>query len=148
MEEERKIKVLFLCPGKSTRCHMAAGWTKKLQNKLIEPYATSIEGNELSEYSIAVMQEEGIDIASIPHYSFEELKNFKFDYVIDMGCNTPNIFSQFKSAPKYLRVNIPNPYSMAEKFTAREMQLDCYRKVRERIKKFVETLPKMLANIS
>lgn len=148
MEEERKIRVLFLCPGKSTRCHMAAGWAKKLHKKLIEPYAAGIESNELSEYSIAVMQEAGIDIVSLPHCPFEELKKLNFDYVIDMGCNTPNIFSQFKSSPKYLRVNIPNPYSMAEKFTDREIQLDCYRKVRERIKKFVETLPKMLANIS
>jgi arsenate reductase len=148
MEEEKKIKVLFLCPGKSTRCHMAAGWTKKLQSRLIEPYAAGIESNELSEYSIAVMQEEGIDIAALSYYSFDELRKLSFDYVIDMGCNTPNIFSQFNSSPKYLRVNIPNPYSMAEKFTDREKQLDCYRRVRERIKKFVETLPKMLANIS
>lgn len=139
MNSHRK-KILFLCTGNSCRSQMAEGWAKHLKNNEFEVYSAGIEKHGLNPYAVQVMKEVGVDISG--HYSklLSELEGIEFDFVITVCGHANENCPIFSGKTKIIHVGFEDPPKLAKEFEKEEDKLDCYRKVREQIKKFIANI--------
>ncbi|MBN2534965.1 MAG: arsenate reductase ArsC [Spirochaetales bacterium] len=143
---EKKITLLFLCTGNSCRSQMAEGWTRALKGEKIDVYSAGIEPHGLNPYAVKVMKEAGIDISG--HKSKNVLdffnKKMEFDYVITVCGHANETCPVFPAKTKHIHVGFDDPPKLAENAKSEEEALNHYRRVRDEIKVFVETLPEGL----
>ena len=145
MAQSTSLKVLFLCTGNSCRSQMAEGWTRALKGKVIEVYSAGIETHGLSRTAVEVMAEAGVDISRHTSKHVDTLRHIAFDAVITVCDNARETCPFFPGAKKMLHVGFADPPALAKKLAGQgageEEQRDCYRRVRDEIRAFVETLP-------
>ena len=140
----KKIKILFLCTGNSCRSQMAEGLCKHLKSETIEAYSAGIEKHGLNPYAVEVMKELDIDISAHKSKIVSELCNNNFDYVITVCGHADENCPVFIGNAKKIHVGFDDPPKLADKFSNNDLKLNCYRKVREQIKKFIIELPNNL----
>jgi len=130
-------KILFLCTGNSCRSQMAEGWAKFLKKDKFETYSAGIETHGLNPYAVKVMAESGVDISNHESTNITDLMNVDFDYVITVCGHANENCPVFPGKSKIIHAGFDDPPQLAEKAKTEEEKLDCYRKVRDEIKKFV-----------
>lgn len=143
-----KMKILFLCTGNSCRSQMAEGWARALKGDVIDPYSAGLETHGLNPSAVEVMSEAGVDISGHGSKHLDSLGDLTFDAVITVCDNAREACPLFPGAKRVLHVGFTDPPAMARELAAqgagREEQLDCYRRVRDDIRSFVETLPESI----
>lgn len=139
--ENKKLKILFLCTGNSCRSQMAEGWTKHLKSELIEPYSAGIEARGLDVNAVKVMMEAGVDISAYRSKTVDELMHIPFDYVITLCGHANETCPVFPGKVKHIHVGFEDPPALAKNTSTEEERLACYRKVRDQIRSWIETLP-------
>jgi len=143
-----KLKILFLCTGNSCRSQMAEGWTRALKGDVIEVYSAGIEMHGLNPVAVEVMAEAGIDISAQTSKNLDSLRHIAFDAVITVCDNARETCPIFPGAKKMLHIGFSDPPALAKKLAAagagEEEQRNCYRRVRDEIRAFVDTLPETL----
>lgn len=140
----KKLKVLFLCTGNSCRSQMAEGWVKHLKGDVIEAYSAGIETHGLNPNAVKVMEEAGVDITEHKSQHIDEFKNIDLDYIVTVCGHANENCPIFPAKCQVIHVGFDDPPKMAEECDDDEDKLNCYRKVRDQIKKFIETLPEGL----
>ncbi len=147
-----KLKLLFLCTGNSCRSQMAEGWTRALKGNLIEVWSAGVETHGLNQTAVEVMAEAGVDISGHTSKHLDDLRGIIFDAVITVCDNARETCPFFPGVKKMLHVGFADPPAMAQDLAARgadaEAQCDCYRRIRDEIRAFVETLPEALQLLS
>jgi arsenate reductase len=147
MSLQPKLKVLFLCTGNSCRSQMAEGWTRHLKGDWIEAYSAGIETHGLNSLAVKVMAESGVDISGQCSKSVDEVLSIPFDYVVTV-CGHANEFCPvFPGKVKIIHAGFEDPPQMALGAKTEEEKLAPYRRVREEIRIFVETLPESLKGL-
>ena len=135
-----KLKVLFLCTGNSCRSQMAEGWARHLKSDVIEPYSAGIEKHGMNPYAVKVMAEAGVDLST--HYSKTPQEiSVVFDYVVAVCGHANENCPIFPGKAKVVHVGFEDPPKLTRAMTDDEEKLVVYRRVRDEILKFVETLP-------
>ena len=141
----KKVKILFLCTGNSCRSQMAEGWALALKSDVIEAYSAGIETHGLNPNAVKVMAEAGVDISHHKSENVADTLYIPFDYVITVCGHANEHCPLFPGKAKIVHVGFDDPPKLAREMAAQgadaESQLDCYRRVRDEIKAFVETLP-------
>ena len=140
----QKLKVLFLCTGNSCRSQMAEGWTRHLKGNVIEAYSAGLETHDLNPNAVQVMHESYVDIADQKSQHIDEFKDIELDYVVTVCGHADQNCPVFAGKTKVVHVGFDDPPKLALEVESEEAKLSCYRKVRDRIKAFVETLPESL----
>jgi arsenate reductase len=142
--QHSKLKILFLCTGNSCRSQMAEGWAKNLKADIIEAYSAGIETHGLNPYAVQVMSETGVDISNNRSKHVDELKDIDFDYVVTVCGHANEHCPVFSGDAKIIHVGFEDPPKMAQQAKNEKEAIDCYRRVRDEIKSFVEKLPDSL----
>lgn len=140
-EQPRKLKVLFLCTGNSCRSQMAEGWCRHLKSDVIEAYSAGIETHGLNPHAVKVMAEAGVDISTHRSKHLDELKDVPFDYVITVCDNAHESCPIFPHKTQVVHVGFDDPPRLAKAAKSEEEALNCYRRVRDQIRAFIERLP-------
>lgn len=135
------IKVLFLCTGNSCRSQMAEGWAHALKGDVFKSYSAGIEKHGMNPYAVKVMAEAGVDITKQHSKLLTELGDIKFDYVVTVCGNAHESCPVFLGKTRVVHVGFDDPPKLAQLCHSEEKTLDVYRRVRDEIKAFVETLP-------
>ena len=143
-----KIKVLFLCTGNSCRSQMAEGWTRHLKSEQIEAYSAGIETHGLNPNAVKVMAEADIDITSQKSQNINEFSEIPLDYVITVCAHAHETCPIFPGDAKVIHTGFDDPPKLAKDAADEEAVLDCYRRVRDQIREYVETLPESLDSAS
>jgi arsenate reductase len=143
-----KIKILFLCTGNSCRSQMAEGWARYLKSDLIEPYSAGIEIHGLNPNAVKVMAEAGVDISKQYSKHLDELKSIQFDWVVTVCDNANESCPFFPGNVKRYHVSFDDPPRLARSAKTEEEALGYYRRVRDEIRLFVESLPQSLFTIT
>lgn len=143
-----KMKILFLCTGNSCRSQMAEGWAKHLKSDCIKPYSAGIETHGLNPNAVKVMAEAGVDISDHKSQRLDEFKDVRFDYVITVCGHANESCPMFNGKTKVVHVGFDDPPKLAQQAATEQDALNCYRKVRDQIKEFVQKLPDCLTNKS
>ncbi len=141
-----KTKVLFLCTGNSCRSQMAEGWAQHLKGDVIDPYSAGVEPHGMNARAVAVMQEVGVDLSSHRSKHVDELKDVPFDYVVTVCGHANETCPMFPGKTKVVHVGFDDPPQLAKSATSEDEALNHYRRVRDEIRAFVETLPASLGN--
>ncbi len=138
------MNVLFLCTGNSCRSQMAEGWARHLKGDVIEPYSAGIEKHGMNPHAVQVMAEAGVDISK--HYSktLAEIGPVQFDYVVTVCGHTHEHCPIFPGMVKKIHVGFEDPPERTQHLPDGEEKLAVYRRVRNEIRRFVETLPEGL----
>jgi arsenate reductase len=137
----QKLKVLFLCTGNSCRSQMAEGWARHLKSDLIEPYSAGIETHGMNPSAVQVMAEAGVDITPQRSKHVDEVKDVGLDYVITVCAHANESCPVFPGKARVIHAGFEDPPKLARTARTEEEALNHYRRVRDEIRKFVETLP-------
>ena len=142
------LKILFLCTGNSCRSQMAEGWARQLKGDQIEPYSAGIEAHGLNPDAVRVMAEAGVDISGQRSKLLGELRGVDLDYVLTVCDNAYESCPLFPGKAKVVHVGFDDPPRLATDAKTEDERLAPYRRVREEIRAFVETLPDSLEHNS
>ena len=141
------MKILFLCTGNSCRSQMAEGWAKALKSDRFEAYSAGILAHGLNANAVRVMREAGVDISNHRPKTIKGIKNEKFDFVVTVCDNAQETCPVFLGGGKLVHRGFDDPPALAETADDEEQALEHYRRVRDEIKAFVETLPESLGSV-
>ena len=125
---------------------MAEGWARALKGNVLEPDSAGIETHGLNPSAVEVMAEAGVDISGYKSKRVDDLIDVPFDLVVTVcGHAHETCPTWLGGKAKVMHVGFDDPPRLAGELAANgadEMaQLDCYRRVRDEIKAFVENLP-------
>ncbi|MCC6486825.1 MAG: arsenate reductase ArsC [Candidatus Hydrogenedentes bacterium] len=140
-EDTSRVKVLFLCTGNSCRSQMAEGWARALKGDFLEAHSAGIEAHGLNPHAVAAMKEAGVDISGQRSKNVGELLDIAFDYVVTVCANAHETCPVFPRKARVVHVGFDDPPRLAATASSEEEALNCYRRVRDEIRGFVETLP-------
>jgi arsenate reductase len=95
------------------------------------------------------MAEAGVDISAQVSKTVDDVKAVDLDYVITVcGHANETCPMWLQGRAKVVDVGFDDPPKLPETVKADEAKLDCYRRVRDEIRAFVETLPETLTEES
>jgi arsenate reductase len=120
---------------------MAEGLARHLKGNLISPFSAGITPKGLDSNAVEVMKEIGIDISSQYSKSTSQLGNTEFDYVITLCDSAQKNCPFFPARYGIIHRSFDDPIRFAENETDKREKLKHYRRVRDEIKAFIDTLP-------
>ena len=138
------MKILFLCTGNSCRSQMAEGWTRHLKGDVVEAYSAGIETHGLNPFAVKAMAEAGVDISGQRSKLVSELADVEFDCVVTVCGHANEHCPVFPGGTRVVHVGFDDPPALAAGAETEAEALAHYRRVRDEIKAFVETLPESL----
>ncbi len=139
-----KLKVLFLCTGNSCRSQMAEGWVRHLKSDRIDAYSAGTEIRPLDPNAVKVMSEAGVDISGQQPKGIELLVNEGFDCVVTLCSEADKTCPTFPCETRVVHVSFEDPPQLARNTKSDEDALNCYRRIRDEIRAFVDGLPEAL----
>ena len=143
-----RCKILFLCTGNSCRSQMAEGWARALKSDCVEAYSAGIETHGLNPLAVDVMAEAGVDISGQRSKNVSELMDVPFDYVVTVCAIAEERCPAFDGKAKVIHVSFDDPPKLAQEARTEEETCNCYRRVRDEIRQFIETLPISLEELA
>jgi len=120
---------------------MAEGWARHLKRDTIEAYSAGIEIHGLDPNAVKVMAEAGVDISAHRSKHIRELANLTFDYVVTVCGHASENCPVFPGKTKVLHIPFEDPSKLAQWAKTEEEALGHYRRIRDEIRAFVESLP-------
>jgi arsenate reductase len=139
-----KLKVLFVCTGNACRSQMAEGWARALHGDRLEASSAGTAPQRVDPRAIAVMREVGIDLSGHRSKHVAEAIGVDFDLVVTVCDNANERCPVFPGTVRRLHAGFDDPPRLASGAADEEAALRHYRRVRDEIRAFVETLPGML----
>ena len=126
---------------------MAEGWARQLKLNVIEVYSAGIEKHGMNPHAVKVMAEAGVDLTSQSSKTVAELGPIEFDYVVTVCGHANEHCPVFLGKAKVVHVGFDDPPKLTKQLPDGEEKLAVYRRVRDKIRKFVETLPESLEGV-
>jgi len=123
---------------------MAEGWARHLKGDVIEAYSAGIETHGLNPHAVKVMAEAGVDISGHRSKHVDELMSIPFDYVVTVCDHAHESCPLFPGRTKVVHVGFDDPPRLAQEAKSEEQALNCYRRVRDEIRAFIDGLPQGL----
>lgn len=138
------MKILFLCTGNSCRSQMAEGFARALKPAQIKAYSAGIVAHGLNPLAVRVMAEAGVDITGQRSQTLDDLEDLEFDYVITVCGNAHESCPVFPGRARVVHHGFDDPPALARDAANDEEAVGHYRRVRDEIRAFVESLPEGL----
>lgn len=139
-EAKSKLCLLFLCTGNSCRSQMAEGWARALKGGEIEAYSAGTRPQGLNRLAVRAMAEAGVDISGHTSKRMEDV-GAKLDVVVTV-CDSAHESCPVVPGAKIVHVGFEDPPRLAADAKSDDEAMPHYRRVRDEIRKFVETLPR------
>tara|TARA_B100001142_G_C13970852_1_gene514826 strand:+ start:211 stop:633 length:423 start_codon:yes stop_codon:yes gene_type:complete len=136
---KKQQKVIFICTGNSSRSQIAEGFLKNLPNNDYHVYSAGSQPSKVHPNAIAVMKELDIDISGHTSDSIDSYINMGIDIVITVCENAKQVCPVFPGELVRLHWNIEDPF---KGWKTNSIQLNNFRKVRDKIKSHVENFIK------
>lgn len=144
-----KTKLLYLCTGNSCRSQMAEAWTRHLKGDLYDVYSAGIETHGLNPNMVKVMAEAGIDVSIQTSDNISKYLDSGLDIVVSVCGHADENCPVFPGRVRRVHRGFDDPPKLARELAAagasEDEQLAPYRRVRDQIKAWVETLPGALS---
>lgn len=141
---DTQLNIMFLCTGNSCRSQMAEGWTNHLKGRVIKCRSAGIETHGLNPLAVKAMAEAGVDISHHESKLVDELLDKPIDFVVTVCGHAHETCPFFPGKAKIVHVGFDDPPALAKSETTEEGAMVHYRRVRDEIRVFVESLPESL----
>lgn len=136
---ERKPRVLFLCTGNSCRSQMAEGWARALRGDRLEAYSAGTDPHGLNPLAVRAMAEVGVDISRHTSKRPEQI-GVAFDLVVTV-CGHADEHCPRLDGARVIHVGFDDPPKLAAGAASEDDAMPHYRRVRDEIRAYIETLP-------
>lgn len=136
--------VLFLCTGNSCRSQMAEGWARALKADRIEAFSAGTDPHGMNPLAIRAMAEVGVDISGHSSKRPGDL-GIDFDYVVTVCDSAHESCPLFPARTRLIHAGFDDPPRLARDARNEEEAMPHYRRVRDEIKAFIQTLPECLS---
>ena len=138
----QRTKVLFLCTGNSCRSQIAEGYARDLKGATIDAYSAGIVAHGQNPNAIKVMAENGIDITTQQSKTLQSLLDagVSFDVVYTVCGHADDNCPVFPGATRVVHHGFDDPPKLAKDAKTEEEALNHYRRVRDAIRAWIETL--------
>ena len=130
---------MFLCTGNSCRSQMAEGWARHLKGDRVEAYSAGVSPHGMNPNAVRVMREAGVDIAGQRSKHVDELRDVPLDFVVTVCGHANETCPVFPGKTKIVHVGFDDPPQLAKGAANEEEALGHYRRVRDEIRRFVES---------
>lgn len=140
----RRPRVLFLCTGNSCRSQMAEGWARALTPDAIEAFSAGTSPQGLNPRAVHAMAEVGIDISRHTSKRPEDI-GLPFDLVVTVCDSAREACPVFPGA-RTIHAPFDDPPHLARDAASEEEAMRHYRRVRDEIRSFVQSLPGAIAD--
>lgn len=137
--------MLFLCTGNACRSQMCEGWARHLKGNRIEAWSAGVAPHGLDLRAVQVMAEAGVDISGQASKHVDTLRHLPFDYVVTVCDSAAESCPLFPGKARQLHRSFQDPPALARSAQTEGEALEHYRRVRDEIRAFVETLPEALS---
>jgi arsenate reductase (thioredoxin) len=144
--DESKPNVLFLCTGNSCRSQMAEGWARHLHSQSLAAYSAGVKPTVLNPDAVRVMAEAGVDISRHHSKHIDDLAHVAFDCVVTVCDDAHESCPVFPGHAKVIHRGFDDPPRLAQGAETEADRLAPYRRVRDEIREFVQSLPELLAS--
>ena len=141
-----KVKILFLCAGNSCRSQMAEGWARHLHGDRLEPYSAGTTPVVVDPRAVSVMHETGVDISGHRSKHLHEVLQVGFDWIVTVCDHANESCPVFPGEVRRMHMGFDDPPRLAADATTEADALEPYRRVRDKIRAFVESLPERLSD--
>ena len=138
------LRILFLCTGNSCRSQMAEGFARHLKADQIEAHSAGIEPHGVDPRAVRVMAEAGVDISGQRSTHVDQHRDADFDVVVTVCDQAHESCPLFPGKTRVVHAGFDDPPRLARQARTEEEALRHYRRVRDQIRAFVETLPDSL----
>jgi arsenate reductase len=136
--------VLFLCTGNSCRSQMAEGWARHLKADVLVVHSAGVAPSRLNQDAVRVMAEAGVDISGHRSKHLDELAGVAVDYVVTVCDHAHETCPVLPGRTKVIHRAFDDPPHTAVEVADENERLAIYRRVRDEIRAFVESLPESL----
>lgn len=123
---------------------MAEGWLRHLRGEDFDVFSAGIETHGLNPYAVQVMAEAGVDISQHESQLLSDLSTQTFDWVVTVCGHAHEHCPVFLGDGQVVHVGFDDPPKLARELGDTEAKLDCYRRVRDEIRVFVENFESRL----
>jgi arsenate reductase len=130
-----KQRVLFICTHNSARSQMAEAFLRAFSGDRYEAHSGGTSPTGVNPYAIKAMQEIGVDIASHRSKGVTEFLGQRFDLIVTVCDNAKEACPFFPGGVNYIHKNFQDPSSCQG---SEEEMLDCFRRIRNEIKDWIE----------
>ncbi|MFO0783048.1 MAG: arsenate reductase ArsC [Phycisphaerales bacterium] len=136
--------MLFLCTGNSCRSQMAEGWARALLPAAVDPYSAGTEPGQLNQFAVRAMAEAGVDISRQRPKHVDALAGQPFHLVVTVCDAASQACPRLPGATRVVHRSFDDPPALAARSAAGADPMPHYRRVRDEIRSFVQTLPLLL----
>ena len=105
----RRVRVLFLCTGNSTRSQIAEALLRQLAGDSVDVYSAGSHPKSVHPNAIRVMRERGIDISSNRSKPLSRFAGRRFDYVVTLCDRVREVCPEFPGGPERIHWSIADP---------------------------------------
>ena len=123
---------------------MAEGWARHLKGEEIEAHSAGVSPRGVDPRAIKAMAEVGVDISGQRSKSLADVTAIPFDYVVTLCDNAHQSCPAFPGKTKVRHVGFEDPPHLARAARSEEEAMGHYRRIRDQIRAFVESLPDAL----
>jgi arsenate reductase len=123
---------------------MAEGWARALKGDCLEAYSAGLEKHGMNPNALKVMAEAEVDISKQYSKTPAEIGPVEFDYVVTVCGQADENCPIFPGKTRVVHVGFDDPPKLTRHLPDGEEKLAVYRRVRDEIRRFVETLPDSL----
>lgn len=143
------IRVLFLCTGNSCRSQMAEGFARALLAGRVRAWSAGTEPQGLNPLAVRAMREAGIDISGHRSKNVDDAlaQAGAFDVVITVCGHANEACPVFHDGACVVHVGFDDPPRLAADAPDDDAAMVHYRRVRDEIRAYIETLPETIEGI-
>ena len=123
---------------------MGEGFVRQLKSKHFPIYSAGIETHGLNPTAVKVMAEVGVDITSHKSTHVDDLQHIAFDWVVTVCDHAAGQCPTFAGQARVVHHAFDDPPGLAKDAKSEQEALAFYRRVRDEIRAYVETLPEGL----
>jgi arsenate reductase len=135
-----KKRVLILCTGNSARSQLAEGLLRHDSGDRFEVESAGTKPGRVRPEAIQVMREIGIDISGHRSKSVDELAGETFDYVLTVCDNAKESCPIYPGHSNRMHHNFQDPAAVEG---SEEQRLEAFRTVRDEIRMYLRTFPRI-----
>jgi arsenate reductase len=110
----------------------------------MEPFSAGVDPKGIDPLAVRAMSEVGVDIGGQRSKHVDEVKHIDFDYVVTVCDHANENCPIFPGKTRVMHVGFDDPPRLAREFEDEEGRMGPYRRVRDEIRAFVDTLPDSL----
>ncbi|MEX2225926.1 MAG: ArsR family transcriptional regulator [Dehalococcoidia bacterium] len=105
----RRVRVLFLCTGNSTRSQIAEALLRHLAGDTVDAYSAGSHPRSVHRNAVSVMRERGIDIGSNGSKPLSRFARRRFDYVVTLCDRVREVCPEFPGGPERIHWSLADP---------------------------------------